>query len=847
MDSCIPSQSNSNLEKLELEQQMKELSDVRTALNESSILAITDKQGIITFVNNKFCEISKYTKDELIGNDHRILNSGVHQSDFFKEMWKTIGQGKTWKGEIQNRAKDGSYYWVHTTIVPFLNEIGKPYQYVAIRTDITERKKAEANLQEALMDDFRMTVKNLHNGLFKVKKREDGKIVYTMLEGKLLANINLSTEIHAGKTPYEVFASDIADYKNQQYLKAFQGELVNYEVELEGKTYRCELSPIQQNGEITEIVGSVYDVTEQKKIQELNEYLAFHDELTKLPNRRLFQKKLDQALTEAKTGNQKLAILYLDMDRFKYVNDTLGHTIGDRLLEQIADRLNETMMDRAVLARMGGDEFMVLFPNVKNPTEVIEEAKYLISSLEKPFAIEQYDDLHITASIGISIYPMDGETAEDLMKHADIALYRAKDQGRNRYQIYSTTMNVKTFQSFLLEKDLRRALNQNEFEVYFQPRLDAKTGKLVSAEALLRWNHPQMGMIPPSEFIPLAEETGLILPITSWVKIRVCEHLVSLREQGYSLIPISINISSQRFLQNDFAKEVSQLLERFGLEGRYLEFEITENSLMKNEEYVIQTLNELKEMGIKIFIDDFGTGYSSFFYLKSFSLDGIKIDRSFIHNISQDSKNAAITTAMITMAKHLQMEVVAEGVETEEEWSVLQGENCDQVQGYLFSKPVPLKEFKTYLNNGNLSPMKTKQHHFENRRNLPRVEFDSLLLGKMTILTVKDKRLEVGKSEILIKNVSKKGLQFLSNVKLLFHHSEVIYSFEVITTGQKMKLKGKIIWSKEWDEGIYQYGVELLHVGEPCKTWMKQLNGASLTKTSFLQTDITDFFNVGGN
>ena len=269
MDLFTTFHSISGEDALEIRKLMKELSDVRTALNESSILAITDQKGTIEFVNQKFCDISKYTKEELIGNDHRILNSGYHKDDFFKEMWKTIGRGETWNGEVQNRAKDGSLYWVHTTIVPFLNDQGKPYQYVAIRTDITERKKAEADLQKALMDDFRQTVKNLHNGLFKLKKREDGMIIYTMLEGKLLAQIQLTTERHYGKTPYEVFPPEIAQYKYLHFQKAFEGELVNFEVDLEGKIYRFELSPIIQNERIVEIVGSVYDVTEQKQIQKL--------------------------------------------------------------------------------------------------------------------------------------------------------------------------------------------------------------------------------------------------------------------------------------------------------------------------------------------------------------------------------------------------------------------------------------------------------------------------------------------------------------------------------------------------------------------------------------------------
>jgi diguanylate cyclase (GGDEF)-like protein/PAS domain S-box-containing protein len=796
----------------------KELTDIKLALDASTIIAITDHRGVIVSVNDRFCELSQYNEKELIGQNHRILNSGYHSKDFFREMWKTIASGQVWKGEIQNKAKDGSLYWVDTTIVPFFDDKGKPYQYVSIRTDITQRVKMEVDLQEAMKRDFIHTVKNLQNGIFKVKKDEDGKLIHTVAEGKLLDEIGLNSEAVFQKTPYEVFPDGIAQIIQSHYESAFQGNRVHYELELRGKLLYVDISPLLYDDQGIEIVGSVSDiselrstqrelqenqqhyqslfehsqdavitydtdgqiinmnpkavelfgntssrlpnnttdalivkehqeiraecfekalqgnpqnfememlnkdarklilnitflpiivdtqivgvyslgkdVTEQKKVQETNAYLAHHDELTKLPNRRWMEQKLYESLIQAKKQQHKLAVLFFDLDRFKNINDTLGHSIGDRLLEHLSIRLLESIdRDTQFVARMGGDEFMILCPVITTPEEVIETANGLLDHLNHPFQIDDYE-LLVSASIGISIYPRDGENVDDLMKRADIAMYRSKDQGRNMYQMYSSSMNARSQQSFYLERDLRKAIKNNEFIAHFQPRINAQTGKIISAEALIRWNHPTLGLVSPGEFIPLAEETGLIIPIGKWMKKRVCEQLVAWRDAGQALVPISVNISSQRFLQKSFSNDVRKLLDDYQLEGKWLEFEITENSLMKNEEYIIQTLNELKVLGIKIYIDDFGTGYSSFNYLKSFKLDGIKIDRSFIRNISSESENAPITTAMIKMAQHLKLEVVAEGVETVEELMFLQEQNCYQIQGFLFSKPCSIEDFE---------------------------------------------------------------------------------------------------------------------------------------------------------
>jgi diguanylate cyclase (GGDEF)-like protein/PAS domain S-box-containing protein len=974
MDKHLSTNVSSKVNELELNQLLKSFTNIRSALDQSTILAITDHRGRINFVNDKFCKISKYTKEELLGKDHRILNSGYHSKEFFKEMWSTISRGETWKGEIQNRAKDGSLYWVNTTIVPFLNEKGKPYQYIAIRADITNQKKAEKDLEKMLKHDFYLTMKNLHSGIFKIRKTADENYIYTLMEGKYFEKINLTTNTVYGKTPFDLFPFQQAEFIHSQNKKAFEGQKVKFESNIKKRIFYIELSPIFQdeivievvgsisditelkstkeklwmkeqsfqsiiehhtdavvkidinghfietnpiteqitgysqeelagtsftnivkgeyleetlyffnkvtqgevqnynteivrkngeslylnvtsipiviNGQMTEIYSLAKDITEQKKIQESNAFWAYHDSLTGLPNRRWLDEKLKKEVIAANKNNYKLAVLYLDLDRFKSINDTLGHPIGDKLLEQIAARMNKLIPSKSHLGRMGGDEFMILTPLIESVDELIEFAKNLLDNLEKPFFIGEYE-LYVTASAGISIYPMDGQSAEDLMKHADIALYRAKDQGRNNFQIYSTSMNARTFQSFLLEKDLRKAFIGNELELYYQPRVDSKTGEILSAEALLRWNHPQLGIVLPSEFIPLAEETGLIININKWVKRKVCEQLAKWREVGIPILPISINMHSQQFLEKDFLKNVSELLEQYQLEGKWFEFEITENTIMRNEEIVIQTFNELRRMGIKIFIDDFGTGYSSFSYLKSFKFDGIKIDRSFISNISNESENSAITSGMIKMAQYLKMIVVAEGVETEEELLFLRGQNCEQIQGFLFSKPVPPEDFERLLLKVKLLPITQKNEVIENRRKYFRIGLDYPLAANMSIVKIHDKNVEVGKSEVLIENIGPGGLRFLSNLKLLVH-PKIIFSFETQILGEHIQLYGKIIWNNKCDDGINQYGLEFVITEKQLTYLTKLLNNFSLKlrKSSlapdsrFIKIDKSDFFKL---
>ncbi|MEH7255670.1 EAL domain-containing protein, partial [Neobacillus niacini] len=658
---------------------------------------------------DKFCELSMYNENELIGQNHRMLKSGYHAKEFFSEMWKTIRSGKIWKGEIRNKAKDGSFYWVDTTIVPFINDKGKPYQYVSIRTDITKRVTMEMELQEAMKTDFIHTVQNLQRELQENQQHyqslfehsQDSVFTYDRSGKTINMNpraIELFGDINETQNE-DMIVKEYLAKRNHCFEMAVKGTPQNFEIEMINRNgqrlfLNINFLPIFVDKQIKGVYSIAKDITEQKKIRDTNAYLAHHDELTGLPNRRWIEQKLSESLMFADENKQELAVLFIDLDRFKYINDTLGHFIGDQLLKLISTRLVESIdKDRHFVARMGGDEFMLLCPDINHHEEASRIASIILQNLTNPIYIEDFE-LFVSASIGISMYPTAGENVVDLMKKADIALYRAKDQGRNTYQMYSTSMDERNYQSFLLERNLRKAIINNEFIVHFQPQFNANTGKIIGAEALIRWMHPDLGLVSPGEFIPLAEESGLIISIGKWMKKRVCEQLVTWREAGIPLIPISVNISSQRFLQKDFPDEVRQLLEEYQLDGKWIKFEITENSLMKHEEYIIQTINELMDLGIKFFIDDFGTGYSSFNFLKMFKLDGIKIDRSFIHNISNESENAAITIAMIKMAHHLKMNVIAEGVETKEEFAFLLEQNCHYIQGFLFGKPCDSQEFE---------------------------------------------------------------------------------------------------------------------------------------------------------
>jgi len=438
------------------------------------------------------------------------------------------------------------------------------------------------------------------------------------------------------------------------------------------------------------------ELRDRAAAQQALAHAAAHDPLTSLPNRLLLAKRLDRALKTARAGEKRLAVLFIDLDRFKNINDTVGHEAGDRLLKDIALRLSECVRRSDTVARQGGDEFVVLIQDYVERHDLVCVAEKILSAVSSPLLIAG-KEFHVTASIGVAISPDDGCDMQTLLKNADIAMYRAKAKGKNDYQFYAETMNDYSFERLHLESALHSAIERNEFLLYYQPKINTQTGQIIGMEALIRWRHPERGLLAPNEWVSIAEETGIIVPIGKWILKEACAQTRAWQQQGLQPGRVAVNLSARQFAQATLLDDIQTALQESGLDPCWLELEITESMVMHDPEDAVRLLKELKAMGITLAIDDFGTGYSSLAYLKRFPIDTIKIDRSFIRDICDDHSDAGITKAIIAMAHSLKLSVVAEGVETEAQLKFLREHHCEQMQGYYFSVPLGKEEFAQYV------------------------------------------------------------------------------------------------------------------------------------------------------
>ncbi|MBL0386855.1 EAL domain-containing protein [Tumebacillus sp. ITR2] len=586
--------------------------------------------------------------------------------------------------------------------MPVLSDAGNIDGFVIVGRDITLRKEAERRLAES-------------EQRYKSLYEQNIDAVFSFDENGKFRSGNPAWEKLTGYTEAELLQNGSADHLipdedldriDVHLQKALRGEAQYYEMPILTKSgERVHVSvtnfPIVINEEIVGVFGIAKDITKRKRDEQMIYHLAYHDPLTKLPNRRLFLDRLQYALDAAREAQQMVAVMMLDLDRFKVINESLGHAIGDQILQEVAERLDSCIASEHTVARLGGDEFALLMPMLTDPDQAVETAQSILNAFTPPILVAGYE-FHITSSIGIALYPEDGCDVNTLLKHADTAMYIAKDQGKNNFQHNRAGKNEQVFQYMELENDLRKALEREQFVVYYQPQININTGLVIGVEALVRWQHPERGLVSPAQFIPLAEETGLIAQISEWVLREACRQARQWQVEKSQYFKVSVNLSSSQFQQMDMVDKVRRILQETELHPQYLDLEITESIAMHNIDFVISKLMQLERLGVHISIDDFGTGFSSLSYLKKFPIHTLKIDRSFIQDITTDPDDASIVTAIRWMARSLNLDVVVEGVETGEQLEFLRSIDCDKVQGFYYCKPVPAREFERLVTRGEL-------------------------------------------------------------------------------------------------------------------------------------------------
>jgi diguanylate cyclase (GGDEF)-like protein/PAS domain S-box-containing protein len=790
---------------------MLNFNKINSVISKEAMILVINIKGEIIYLNDKCAASLGYHPEELIRKHSRILETEMHSKKFHRDLRKSIHSGEVWKGEITAKRKDGSIKWYFMSIFPLLDDRNKPYQFLTIRKDITERKELE---KQALLKEKQLnTIFEVLTNIFTGCMDQDGKIMY--LSPAVEEILGYKDSERVGKSIFDnIDIKALPEFKNSiENLKKSPGSYNTMEVIvkdnngilrlIEFSAKNCLDDPILKG-----IIYSCRDITEQKNIYAEIENLAHFDSLTGLPNQRYFEERLNREIDYAKENNRSIAVVRVGLDDFRYVNSILGHSKGDQLIRDFSSRMKSAFIENVHIHKMSGDNFILLIKNIVEYEKIPNLLDELIALINKePFKIDG-NDVHITVSMGVSVFPYSGESIDELLKNAEIAMLHAKNGGKNQYQIFSSTMSLNSYKQFVLRNDSKKALLRNEFDIYYQPRINPLSKEVKSVEALIRWNHPEWGLVFPDEFISMAEDSGLIIPIGEWMIRNICTKLKEYEEENLPIKKISINLSPLQLLQSNFVDMVSSILKELSVNPQWIEFEITESVFIEKEEQVLKTLTSLKNMGITIALDDFGTGYSSLNYLRKFPCDIIKIDKSLIRDIHRDKDNYEIISSIISLCHKLKKSVVAEGVETEDQLSLLQKLHCNEIQGYLYSKPVDEKEYKRILKKGIKSnEEKTVATPNMNRRAYFRVPFKVPLLADMTIEEIENKKINIGSTEIFINNIGPGGLCFSSPLKLpVGKNIKLLFITEIFC--ERWRLRGNIVWQKEIEDNCNQYGVK---------------------------------------
>ncbi|OHB28756.1 MAG: hypothetical protein A2X84_06500 [Desulfuromonadaceae bacterium GWC2_58_13] len=701
-----------------IEQELRERKDFSDKLLQNSTIPtfVIDAEHRVVSWNRTCEELTGITADAMLGTRNHwqafyayprpclsdIILDGEQSQ--LNELYQTHApsrlspdglQAETWFANLNGKDR-----YILFSAAPIRNDQGKILAVIETLEDQTAQRHALEQLNK-----LGQAVEQSPTSVIITDR--NGRIEY--VNPKFTSLTGYSSAEVLGKTPriLKTGHTDPDEYhKMWETLldgREWRGEFLNKKKSGDFYWESATISPVRDpDGNISHFVAVKEDITQRKANEEsLQEkelhlhYLAHHDSLTGLPNRALFQDRLRHAIDKAERAQQKVALLLLDLDRFKNINDSLGHDVGDELLLQVARRIKICVRETDTVARFGGDEFVIILENIGQIEKVAFLAQKLQQELNKATQVGEHE-LYVSTSIGISLYPNDGRDVESLLSSADVAMYRAKAQGRNTHTFYTADMNARTHDFLLLESGLRRAIEQNQLVLHYQPQIDLASRRVIGAEALIRWQHPERGMISPADFIPLAEETGLIVPIGRWVLQTACAQARHWQDQGCQPIPIAVNISGRQFKQPAFVDMLVDIVENSGLDPQWIELEITESVIMENVDETIMILTDLKIRGFQLAIDDFGTGYSSLSYLKRFPISKLKIDRSFVRDIATDENDAAIVASVIALTKNMDLQVIAEGVETEDQVRFLIQRGCLQGQGFLFSRPLPAEEFEKF-------------------------------------------------------------------------------------------------------------------------------------------------------
>ena len=657
---------------------------------------IVDRERNMLFANKSYANIFGYSQEEVINVNARIFHVSDESYDRFgKIAFESISKGTPVAMDFPAKKKDGSLIWIH-----IVGSLVKGQDLILwTMFDITNRKNTEKSLEEVNYNfkQYLNVIDKIGIGIFIVD--DDYRIRF----------MNSTMKEWFGDKTDKICYSSVANLEEPcSYCKLreviYDNKKVSYEPTTpDGQSFDIVATSIKNSDGTTSKMEVIRNITEKKradekliKQQEKLIHQAYHDALTGLPNRVLLYDRLEQGIEKAKRNDTKLALLFIDLDHFKEINDSLGHDVGDVVLKTVTQKLNEVVRSEDTLARLGGDEFTVMMQNLKQGQDASILAQKILKVLAEPINIED-NELYISSSIGISLYPDDGATAQNLLKYADSAMYKAKAEGRNNFQFYSSEMTELAFERVVMEASLRAALKKGDFLVYYQPQINAKVCKLVGMEALVRWKHETMGIVSPAKFIPLAESTGLIVELDRFVMKNAVNQLVNWYKDGLNPGVLSLNLSVKQLKQKDFVEFLISVMDEYGCKAEWLELEVTESQIMANPKEAIEILDKISAIGVRLAVDDFGTGYSSLAYLKKLPINKLKIDQSFVRDLPDDEEDAAITKAVIALANSLNLELIAEGVETKEQKDFIITNGCENIQGYYYSKPLDVLEMERFL------------------------------------------------------------------------------------------------------------------------------------------------------